>query len=189
MINRQDVNIGTKVRLLVDWYNADVGSEWRIGEQTYIPGCQLAIAEVLKNLADFEIVEEGKPMFEMKTMPWYIRVNSEAEFNAAEAWLLENYGKNLGLKYYGYMKALTNAFKDGHVPDGDVMYVGDISLETYLSSGKVKEIKLTFKTTVDKVEYPAVESKEQLEKKETIEKLERNIEEAKRQIAKLKGME
>lgn len=47
-----------------------------------------------------------------------------------------------------------------------------------------KEIKLTFKTTIDSVEYPVVKSKEQIK----IEELQETIDKAARELKELREM-
>lgn len=113
-------------------------------------------------------------LFDMKTQPWFIRINNEEEWDLAQQWLKENFGKACAATYspcYSYF--LTN--KD------DTGYIGDHPMhgrKESLAETKRYEIKLTYKTVIDSVIYPEVETEQQKkikELKETIRKAQEQI--------------
>lgn len=126
---------------------------------------------------DFELLQENKMQeFDMKTMPWWISVKSEAEFESAKEFI-KSKGLNMyeidncrSLNYVGC--AITNFFVEDITPVATVLN-GKIATSKLHTSGR--EIKLTFKTVIDNVEYPVVES-------ETQKKL-RELEEQQRELA------
>lgn len=131
----------------------------------------------------FELVPET-PMFDMKTTPWYIRVNSQAEFDAAVNFALAQ-GCRENRYNSAYLPNVTRAIgtslrdDDLFLFDTEQFYwLGEDSLTEVLGR---HEIKITFKTVVDKVEYPAVESETQKQ----IRELKETIEKAQQQIIKL----
>ena len=130
-------------------------------------------------IRDFEI--EEKQMFNIKTDPWFIRVNSEQEFEVIQDWLQENYGEKIRANYGTHMKWLTNTQCDGHINSKLlVMHGSGDPLETTSR----KEIKLTFKTTIDSVEYPVVETEQQIKMKQ----LQQTIDKAARELKELREM-
>lgn len=125
----------------------------------------------------FELVKEKDAVkFDMKTQPWFIRIESEEQFKAVDDWLLVNFGQRVDLPYYGGVSFLTNASKSGRIYD-EFIYVSDAE---YAPDG-CKEIKLSFKTTVDLASLPEVETPEQVE----IKRLTKIIEDAQENLAKL----
>lgn len=136
-------------------------------DSVWIQGSQFKLAE-----------EETKQMFNIKTDPWFIRVNSEQEFEIIQDWLQENYGCCLPLFYSVEFEYLTNTLWTGQVEDAFVMYGQGDPLGTVSR----KEIKLTFKTIVNSVEYPEVNSPQQIQ----IAALQETIEKAAMQIKLLK---
>lgn len=129
-------------------------------------------------IKDFEI--EEKQMFNIKTDPWFIRVNSKQEFEVIQDWLQENYGCSLIIPYNPAFEYLTNTSCTGQTEEAFVMHGRGNPLETTSR----KEIKLTFKTTIDSVEYPVVKSKEQIK----IEELQETIDKAARELKELREM-
>lgn len=123
-------------------------------------------ADVGHNAYFFELVKESE-MFDMKKNPWYIEVSKET-FPSIQKWLLEEYGTKLACDYFPSLRVLTNARDDGIVVNNFVMWSSELP-ENAL------EIKFTFKTTIDKVSLPEVESEAQ-------KKL-RELEEQQRQLA------
>jgi hypothetical protein len=122
---------------------------------------------------NFELVKEA-PTFNLKTSPWFIRVNNKEEFHIINEWLVVNFGCGLTGDYYSKMLYFTNAYTSGSV-SLNVMWDARISNEA-------KEIKLNFKTSIYSVEYPEVKTQQEV----AIEELEATIELAKQQILKLK---
>jgi len=131
-------------------------------------------------IKDFEI--EEKQMFNIKTDPWFIRVNSEQEFEVIQDWLEENYGEKLRANYGTHMKWLTNTQCDGYINSKLlVMHGRGHPLETTSR----KEIKLTFKTIIDSVTFPEVESEQQVKMKQ----LQETIDKAARELKELREIE
>jgi hypothetical protein len=123
----------------------------------------------------FQLVEKA-PTFNLKTSPWFIRVNNEEEFNIINEWLEINFGARLLSSYGKHIEYLTNTYLHGDLTHR-VMW------STHTSKG-TKEIKITFetKTTIESVEYPETRTQQEV----AIEELEATIELAKQQILKLK---
>jgi len=188
----QEFNIGDKVvcvcRDEYNWYK--VGSEFTIRSDSFIDYEANTVCYRVEEFSDnniwiqadhFNLVkEEPKQMFNIKTDPWFIRVNSEQEFDAVQDWLEENYGERMRANYGTYMKWLTNTQCDGYVSSKLVMHgTGDP-----LKTTPRKEIKLTFKTTIDSVQYPAVETEQQIKMKQ----LQETIDKAARELKELREM-
>ena len=122
------------------------------------------------------VTEEPKQMFNIKSDPWFIRVNSEQEFEVIQGWLQENYGCSLITSYNTAFEYLTNTSCTGQIEEAFVMYGRGNPLE----ATSRKEIKLTFKTTIDSVQYPEMETEQQVKMKqlqETIDKVARELKE------------
>lgn len=117
--------------------------------------------------------------FNMKTQPWFIRINSQEEFDVVDKWLLDNHGVSLDCRWNGgHMVGLTNTTDSGHAYEDHIMWYGSDDI------GNIREeIKFSFKTVIDSVEFPEVVSEEQKE----IERLTKIIEEAQQSLNKLKG--
>ena len=127
------------------------------------------------------VTEEPKQMFNIKSDPWFIRVNSEQEFEVIQDWLEDNYGEKLRANYGTHMKWLTNTQCDGHINSKLlVMHGRGHPLETTSR----KEIKLTFKTTIDSVQYPEMETEQQVKMKQ----LQETIDKAARELKELREM-
>jgi len=92
--------------------------------------------------------------------------------------LQENYGTCLSSNYYSSMVYLTNSYADGGVREDFVMHGSSDPLEKQA----LKEIKLTFKTTIDSVTFPEVETEQQIKMKQ----LQETIDKAAKQIKELK---
>ena len=126
------------------------------------------------------VTEEPKQMFNIKTDPWFIRVNSKQEFKVIQDWLQENYGYSLITSYNTSFEYLTNTSCTGQIEEAFVMHGRGNPLETTSR----KEIKLTFKTTIDSVEYPVVETEQQIKMKQ----LQQTIDKAARELKELREM-
>ncbi len=130
----------------------------------------------------FELVKES-PTFDLKTSPWFIRVNSKEESTLAQKWLFSQ-----GLLWcVGKVDEVKDIVEIGGYLTNQTI---DLTVESYIMHGhnlEVKkvncpEIKLTFKTSIESVEYPEIKTQQQV----AIEELEATIELAKQQISKLK---
>jgi hypothetical protein len=105
----------------------------------------------------FELVKEEEQVkeFDMKTQPWFIRVSNEQEYDAVKDWLVNEKGLEFayGLNWYDPLVALGNhVYLNGDI-DPQIHH-----LEKHHSTKGYHEIKLTFKTVIDAVEWPVVES-------------------------------
>lgn len=121
--------------------------------------------------------------FNLKTNPWFIRVNNKEEFEAVGKWIKEKTGYSLRTFYFKEVVHLTNTDDDGAVLER-LMYVHSSSIKDRKNIN-CHEIKLTFKTVVDSVEYPVLESEQQKkirELKETIEKASAQIAEIEKEM-------
>ena len=126
------------------------------------------------------VTEEPKQMFNIKTDPWFIRVNSKQEFKVIQDWLQENYGYSLITSYNTSFEYLTNTSCTGQIEEAFVMHGRGNPLETTSR----KEIKLTFKTTIDSVQYPEMETEQQVKMKQ----LQETIDKAARELKELREM-
>lgn len=131
----------------------------------------------------FELVKES-PTFDLKTSPWFIRVNSKEESTLAQEWLFSQ----RVFWSVGKVDEVRDIVKIGGYLTNQTI---DLTAESYIMHGhnldekKVNcpEIKLTFKTSIESVKYPEIKTQQQV----AIEELEATIELAKQQISKLKG--
>lgn len=124
-----------------------------------------------------QLVVENKMKFDMKENGWYIRYNNEEEFNLVQEWLQENYGDNLDCHFVSRSEYVTNVASTGYIFD-TLKHGSTENIASY-----AKEIKLNFKTVVDSVEWPEVETEAQKE----LAKLQKQIEELSAQAEKLKA--
>jgi hypothetical protein len=134
--------------------------------------------EIVEDMARFYEATNFEPVveFDMHKNPWFIRINNLQEFNVTQQWLEANFGCNLRCNYYGtYIAFLTNKMEPG-VCGSRVLW----------SSGEPegKEIKLSFQTIIDKVEWPVVESATQIK----IRELEESAKKLQEQIAEIKTL-
>ena len=135
----------------------------------------------VENFVHVKVKEEPKQMFNIKTDPWFILVNSKQEFEVIQDWLEENYGEKIRANYGTHMKWLTNTQHDGYINSKLlVMHGAGDPLKTTAR----KEIKLTFKTTIDSVTFPEVESEQQIKMKQ----LQETIDKAARELKELREM-
>lgn len=134
----------------------------------------------------FKLYEEEQEMksnieqFDMKTQPWYIRVNNEEEFNLVQEWLKDNFGKCLNQYFKKNNMLLTNLSSNLGITD-EVFWANNMD---YVRSLNPKEIKFNLKIVIDSVVFPTVES----EKDKQIRELQNTIELAQKQINRLKEM-
>lgn len=189
----QQFNIGDKVVCVCkdedNWYK--VGSEFTIRSNSFIDYEDDTVCYRVEEFSNnniwiqgnhFKLVkEEPKQMFNIKTDPWFIRVNSKQEFDAIQDWLEENYGEKLRANYGTHMKWLTNTQCDGHINSKLLVMYGS---GEPLATTPRKEIKLTFKTTIDSVDYPIVETEQQIKMKQ----LQETIDKAARELKELREM-
>lgn len=164
------------------WYANLVGKIYTLknfnGEDWYVEECDTGVLVP----ADLYLVEEAKPTFDLKTQPWFIRINSPEESKVVQEWLFSNgivwgggcfEARNLWAQY------LTNIDVDGEIR-GVIMWCHeDIGIHE-----SAKELKFNFKSVIDSVEYPEYETETQKQLKE----LEQTIKKAQEQIAQLKEM-
>lgn len=178
--------VGDKVRLLVDktqthWKFGNKGNVFTVVEYTN-PDDYMTEYSIERNWLNifhadiFEIVEE----FDLKTQPWFIRVNNEQEFNLVQEWLKENFGTVPYFGWYPQTKGLMNTNAEGKMYSDYVMWFRD---DKNLNQN-ANEIKVNFKTIIDSVEWPVVES----EKDKKIRELKETIKKASEQLEKLQKL-
>lgn len=142
---------------------------------------EVSIQDVTEYHEDFKLYkEEPIKQFDMHTQPWFIRVNNEQEFHLVQEWLKENFGTCYNCGWHPQMIGLTNTTVYGEIYNNYVMWFSD---DKSLNQNS-QEIKLKFKTTIDSVEWPVVES----EKDKKIRELKEIIEAAAKQIEELENM-
>lgn len=183
----QEFNIGDKVKYTGEDF---MGLYIDTKEVYTVSSCNagyLKLKEIIyshsykvENFVHVEVKEEPKQMFNIKTDPWFIRVNSEQEFEAIQDWLQENYGCSLIASYNTAFEYLTNTSCTGQIEEAFVMHGRGYPLETTSR----KEIKLTFKTIIDSVTFPEVESEHQIKMKQ----LQETIDKAARELKELREM-
>lgn len=161
------------------WYSDKIGQEFILdGVDTLGPfiidfddnSCHFDESDI-KLLQEKEMFDTN---FDMKSQPWFIRVTNEQEYNAARKWLFENFGHYLDTGYASYMVGLSNTDDCGEICSY-VMWMAEHALKTT----EHYEIELSYKTVVDSVQYPQVETEQQKkvrELQETIEKAQKQIE-------------
>lgn len=137
-------------------------------------GAYLSLTKVKK------VVKEKK-VFDLKTNPWFIRVNNKEEFEAAISWAEEKGLKwdKIHREYNKSIKAIGTCLS---FPEVQVIYY--LLNNDNFCQGAREEIKITFKTIIESVEYPEIET----EQDKKIRELQETIEIAKRQIEELKGI-
>lgn len=166
------------VRITDSYFNMRAGDK---GTVVKINSCGVELKEFFgtHDPQKLELVEqENKMKFDLKTQPWFIRISRE-NYDSINAWLVENFGKpchhlnDSSLPYYAFV---TNSVGDGATNFHSMVYVSNTADQ------RAKEIKLNFKTVVDSVEWPEVETEAQKE----LAKLQKQIEELSAQAEKLK---
>ena len=124
------------------------------------------------------VTEEPKQMFNIKTDPWFIRVNSKQESKVIQDWLFEQgimWGHSPTQHKYTEYTFILNVFSEGSISKR--LLRTNEACEIHPTA---KEIKLTFKTTIDSVQYPEMETEQQVKMKqlqETIDKAARELKE------------
>lgn len=184
------IKIGDKVRCHHTQVYGGNSSELPVGYEgvvTHVSGMFIGVdnklgrtGEPVLNSEVFEIIKEEKQMsnpsrFNLETQPWKIYVNNEAEYNAANEWLKEKLDCSVNCRYFDEIIAISNIDSYDCIR-GDLMWLGkNHDLDPRVAR---HEIKLKYKTTVDSVEYPTIETDKQRkirELKETIEKAQQQI--------------
>lgn len=117
--------------------------------------------------SDKDLVKEVTS-FNLDTQPWFIRINSEDEFNLTIQWLKDN-GFTLDIAPVSYRNRYGNtlAISNGHDEDDThhcLCYVTED--QDFYAKHNRPEIKINFKTLleVDTVEYPEVVDKDEEER-------------------------
>jgi len=187
-------NMGDKVVCVCkdedSWY--EIGSEFTIRSAPFRDTQDNTICYLVKEQpnngvyiqgSQFKLTkEEPKQVFNIKTDPWFIRVNSEEESKVIQDWLFEQgimwKHSSTQHKYTEYTFIL-NVFSEGSIPKR--LLRTNEACEIHPTA---KEIKLTFKTTIDSVEYPVVETEQQIKMKQ----LQETIDKAARELKELREM-
>lgn len=167
--------VGDKVRHIGLWDNwpDDSYEITEVYQRFYSCGHSRSFSKIYESY--FELVKESE-MFDMKKNPWYIKVNSQEEFNAVQEWLLNNFGDKFAHHYQKGM-CLSNTDYSGERLNKIVWYIYEPKERDLL------EIKFTYKTTIENVQFPVVESERQKKKLRELEEQQRKIAE---DIAKLR---
>lgn len=126
-------------------------------------------------------------MFDMKNENWYVAPKSKAEYAAIQEYLFAQgfgwHSENQSVSYagqesYGETTCIVHLSDEGN-------YLG-YSSECWATNpdNELKEIKLTFKTIVDSVEYPETQSPAQIE----LQALQQKIKDLETQANKLQEL-
>lgn len=130
---------------------------------------------------DIEIVQEKEQMkseaFNLKTNPWFIRVNGQLEFKLIQEWLKSVNFNDVSCNYHSGIKLLTNIDAAGNI-ERYAMWGDNVKTK----SKQAQEIKVTFKVVIDSVTFPEIKSERDLK----IEELEQSIKEAQEHLNTLK---
>lgn len=127
--------------------------------------------------SDIKLVQEKEMFdtnFDMKSQPWFIRVNNMKEWSTVQKWLEDNFGSAVDCSYENNIKLVTNTDSSGEIWDTP-MWGSDVETK----KKQAQEIKIHFKTVIDSVQYPQVETEQDKkirELRETIEKAQKQIE-------------
>lgn len=171
--------VGDKVRVVGGYGNLEYGSVHTVVKV-------INSAKTL-NLGDcwwwdfsrFELLKENN-MFDLKKDKWFIRTPTPEISKAVQQWLFEQdfTWEADGTKIqYTNQRFLTNT-QYPNIARDYIMHSSNA--DNYAEKNGVKEIKLTLKTVVDSVEYPVIETEQEIkirELKETIEKAQKQIDE------------
>jgi hypothetical protein len=177
-----DFKLGDKLKVNTSLPLAKVGAILIVVDTPMpAPGCFVSSTEVNINWANehketFTLVER---QFDFKTDPWYISIESLAQYNAVKEWLQVQHSKTIPVGLAGQQMYLTNIYKDGENVVQTVLW----SSTRGGISDKAQEIRLQFmtKTEVVQVTYPIIE----VVKKET--ESQRLLKELQQQIAELQA--
>lgn len=121
-------------------------------------------------------------MFDITKDKWFIRVANEEQAKAVQEWAFEHglgwAGKKVLRDDYATWDRTDRSIGSGHYGGCGL---GQARAGWWISNGH-KEIKVSFKTVIDELELPKVESAQQIK----IRELEATVAEAQRQIQELK---
>lgn len=154
------------------WYKDKIGQEFEVAP--FVPDKQYGYRLVSNeqhgsyfNKDDVEIIKENVHMFDLKKDKWFIRTPTPEISKAVQEWLFEQ-----GLVW--------QHFKDKEIHCTESLFLKLSPFEDdafcYVSSidpkyDNSKEVKLTFKTIVDSVEYPETITPEQQQLAQVMQKL------------------
>jgi len=164
------------------WYADRIGEVFEV--QEYYGGYSvLSLVGHTISKEDVEIMKEVKSntsAFDMKKEAWFIPYHCHEQFLAIKDWLIFEKGLDwsFGDRWQLFASALTNLKSNGEITTNVVW-------STRPDNSPAKEIKLSFKTIIDSVEYPVVETDQQKQ----IRELEQTIAKASEQIKALRGEE
>lgn len=153
---------------------SDYGLGWNFSQFGKYPLTVQDIEELIKE-------KEEMKEFNLKTMPWWIKVENEEQSKAVQEWLFEQgMSWDSGDKELcpAAFKYLTNYCDE--VDDSGFMYFNYL-LEQYTPD---KEIKLSFSLKVQNVEFPLIKTEQEIQ----LEKLKEQIEELNKQASMLEKM-
>lgn len=113
-------------------------------------------------------------MFDLKKEGWYIATNNRAEYAAAQEYLFTQ-----GFEWYCKGQAVSYNGQESYGETACIVHCGVDGISLGYSSygwatnadNELKEIKLTFKTIVDSVEYPETVTPEQQQLAQVMQKL------------------
>lgn len=176
--------IGDKVeRIAEEHCKMAVGDVSTVCGVTPFGSLELLDFEGIHASVNFKLYEE-KNMFDMKKDKWFIRTPTPEISEAVQLWLFEQgFGwQDDGQKVlYKSQQFLTNT-KYPHFACNYILHSNTVDKQA--EENGVKEIKLTFKSSVYSVEYPVVETQAEKE----LKALEQKIQELTEQASKLRSV-
>jgi len=183
----KDFNVGDTLKLKEVLPSCPVGSVVTVvAAKNPIEGYFVSQTEVSQAWANlhkdyFEVV--GR-QFDFKTDPWYISIESLAQYSAVKEWLQAQHSKTIPVGLRGKQMYITNIYKDGENVVQTILW----SSSRGGISDKAQEIRLQFmtKTEVVQVTYPTITVvKEETESQRLLKELQQQIAELQAKAAQL----
>lgn len=176
-----------KANLESYWYAANIGKIYDVEEvkaekhkfEYKVVGSELVGTKYFDK-DDVEIINEEKVMFDMKKEKWFIRTPTPEISAKVQMWLFDQ----------GFV---WQHLKDTavHITESKFLKLSPFEDDAFCHTDSIdpkydnsKEIKLTFKTVVDSVEYPETKSAEQIQ----LDVLQEKIAELTREAEKLQKL-
>ena len=116
-----------------------------------------------------------KTAFDLKQDKWFIRTPNEATYNLVYEWLKDqgfHFGESPKFKHLGWERGTEEIGSWPYCAENDGGFrIGHVKSKNFHLGLGHKEIKLTFKTVVDSVEYPETVTPEQQQLAQVMQKL------------------
>lgn len=189
--------IGDKVRCVEEFSWTEQSIELKFGSENTVVDVSPASGTISFNFEDywrpdrFELVKEETNVkeFDLHKDKWFIHTPTKEAFKLAQLWAIEqgfSWTTTVSKLSTLYLVECPEALGGNHIKSG---LLGHGDREFYEEEGH-KEIKLTFKTVVDTVEYPEpeiIETESQKELRILKEQIEQLTQQANKLETTLKG--